>query len=377
MKRRLVLLVIAVCLTLSGCSLSIDGNYHSVQPHQDEQGEILHESATVTTYSELQSALVELIENGQQRSVIYMPGFEADRLTGYMNRVIDYIKRENPVAAYAVDAITYEIGTSGGMPAIAVQISYIHNRTEILRIQKAADMESAVVAIQNALDACDAGVLIRIAAYETTDFALLVQDYVEEHPDTCMETPLVTAVSYPETGDDRILELSFVYQTSRDSLRTMQQYVRPVFTAAGLNVSGEETQHDKFALMYVFLMERSEYQLETSITPAYSLLRHGVGDSKAFSTVYAAMCRRAELDCQVVSGTRNGEPWVWNLICQDGVYYHIDLLNEKNEGNLYLLTPEDMQEYVWDYSSYPQTGDGENNTSTGEIETPTDESGVS
>ena len=136
----------------------------------------------------------------------------------------------------------------------------------------------------------------------------------------------------------------------------LQKYVKPVFAAAELNVSGEETQGAKFALMYAFLMERSEYQLETSITPAYSLLRHGVGDSKAFATVYAAMCSRAGLECQVVTGTREGNPWVWNIICEDGIYYHIDLLGKSDEGRLLRLTQEDMQSYVWDYSSYPATG---------------------
>lgn len=357
MKRKLVLLLaVLLCLTLSGCNLWMDGSYYSVQPHEDEQNDVIRESATASSYSELRKVLITLIENGQQSSVIYMPGFQADKLTEYMNRVIAFVKQENPVAAYAVDDIEYDIGTSSGMPAIAVSISYIHNRSEILRIRTATDMKSATRMIEKALDDCDAGIVIRITKYEELDFALFVQDYAESNPDACMEIPHVIAMSYPQTGEDRVLELSFSYQTSRESLRTMQKYVKPVFEAAKLNVSGEETQSAKFALMYSFLMERNDYQLETSITPAYSLLRHGVGDSKAFATVYAAMCTRAGLDCQVVTGTRGGEPWVWNIICEDGIYYHIDLLNEANEGKLLKLTEEDMQSYVWDYSSYPPTG---------------------
>ena len=100
-------------------------------------------------------------------------------------------------------------------------------------------------------------------------------------------------------------------------------------------------------------MERNEYEISTSITPAYSLLRHGVGDSKAFATVYAAMCRAADLDCLVVSGTRDGEPWTWNMICQDDVFYHIDLVRSNHEGELVLNYEKDMEGYVWDYSAYP------------------------
>jgi hypothetical protein len=89
----------------------------------------------------------------------------------------------------------------------------------------------------------------------------------------------------------------------------MQAYVQPVFSSASLYVSGESEQNTKFDMLYTFLMQRNTYRQERSITPAYSLLRHGVGDSKALASVYAAMCRQANLDCRVIFGTRYGEPW--------------------------------------------------------------------
>jgi len=155
-----------------------------------------------------------------------------------------------------------------------------------------------------------------------------------------------------------VIELSFTYQTSRETLRTMQAYVQPVFRAANLNVSAEEEELTKFNRMYAFLMERSDYRQETSITPSYSLLRHGVGDSKAFAVVYGAMCRDAGLDCQIVTGTRDGEPRTWNIVCVDGIYYYVDLLNSLNAGRLQLLIDDNMRGYVWDYSAYPETGSG-------------------
>ena len=96
------------------------------------------------------------------------------------------------------------------------------------------------------------------------------------------------------------------------------------------------------------------HTLETSITPIYSLLRHGVGDSKAFATVYAAMCRQADLECKVVTGTKEGEPWVWNMICVDGVYAHVDLLESLEAGRMQVRYQNEMDGYVWDYSAYPE-----------------------
>lgn len=359
MKRiwTLAVLMLCLCMTLCGCDLWMDGAYSSVKPHQAADSTQPQESQEVASYSELQAVLTELVADGSQSSVIYMTGYEQAQMKAYMNMAVRHVKQKDAIGAYAVDEITYEIGTNTGRTAIAVDITYNHGRSEILRIKQAENMEQAAQAITAALENCDAGVVVQVAEYEETDFTQLIQDHVDANPDMCMEMPQVAAAVYPETGAQRVVELTFTYQTSREALRVMQDYVGPVFRAAILNVSSEEEESVKFALMYTFLMERYDYQIETSITPAYSLLRHGVGDSKAFATVYAAMCRKTGLGCQVVSGTWSGEPRVWNIICEDGVYYHVDLLQSSREGRLYKLTAEEMQAYVWDYSAYPASGE--------------------
>lgn len=354
MKRFYVLFVICLCLLLTGCDLWMDGSYHSVVPHREEYSGPSQESMEVTSAEQLQSALVDLVANGAQESVVYIVGLEESQLRQTMDAAVKYVTRSDPVGAYAVDGIEYEIGTNTGRTAVAVKISYIHNRSEILRIRQVADMDSAREEISQALEDCKTGVVLLVEEYQQADFSQMVQDFVDENPMYCMELPQVTAAVYPNSGVRRVVELSFTYQTNRDSLRAMQVYVEPVFRAAYLNVSGEEDELTKFERNFTFLMERSDYTLETSITPAYSLLRHGVGDCKAFAVVYASMCRQAGLDCRVVTGTRGGEPWVWNMICVDGVYSHVDLLRSRDAGRLVRNSQNDMNGYVWDYSAYPE-----------------------
>ena len=150
----------------------------------------------------------------------------------------------------------------------------------------------------------------------------------------------------------RIVELRFTYQTSREALRQMQNQVNRVFSSAELYITSDNTDIQKYSQLYSFLMERYDYSLDTSITPAYSLLIHGVGNSEAFASVYAAMCRQAGLECQVISGTKNGEAWYWNLIRVDGKGYHVDLLEASSQGGFFYLTNEQMEGYVWDYSAH-------------------------
>ena len=349
MKRLIPLL--ALCALLCGCDSVFDGSYHSRTFHE-EQGSHNQSTITATDIETLRIVMEDLVSSGTLNAVINVTDFDTDAVKSAMGAVSDYICTAYPLGAWAVDDLTYEIGDSGNMHAISVNITYLHSRAQIRRVQTVADVKAAEAAIGQALSNCETDLVLLVEQYKKTDFTQMVSDFADENPNQVMEMPQVLAGIYPDSGTSRVVELNFTYQTSREALRNMQNQVQPVFSAARLYVSGDGSDLQKFTQLYSFLMERFEYTQETSITPSYSLLRHGVGDSRAFATVYAAMCRRADLPCLVITGTRNGEPWTWNMVCDEGRYYHVDLLHSTGFTE---LTDEQMDGYVWDYSAYPET----------------------
>lgn len=353
MIRRLFALFLISAMLLCGCAW-LDGSYVHVTPHQEGGGENQGEALSADTYSELLSILVDMVAAGKDGGVIYTGDFIGDALSRGLKMAGEYIRSSDPIGAYSVEDISFEQGASSGKPAVAVSIVYRHTPAEIKRILRVADVEAAAASIQKALQNCDSRLVMLIARYQQTDFDQLVQNLAMSYPEVVMETPQTVETVYGQ-GSSRVVELSFTYENSRDNLRQMQSQVRPVFDSAVLYVSGEGADSQKFGQLYAFLMERFEYKLETSITPAYSLLRHGVGDSRAFATVYAAMCRMAGLDCGIVTGTRQGEPWIWNLVWDNGRPYHVDLLACSASGAYHERTDEEMQGYVWDYSAYPES----------------------
>lgn len=352
MKRFLICLT-AVCLLLSGCSSWMDGSHVTVQDHQEQFYGGQNASLAAEDYEQLVDVLEQLVEFGLENGVISVAQYDPEELERGVLLASVYVRMRYPLGAYAVEDITYEIGSSGGQPAVSVNISYIHGRSEIRQIQKAADMEDARTKIREALEACSEGIVLLIDEYEETDLVQMVADYATEHPEIVMEMPQVAVGVYPESGESRVTEVKFTYQTSRDVLRQMQSQVQRVFTSAAYYIDSDSDDVQKYTQLYGFLMERFDNAVETSITPSYSLLIHGVGDSKALATAYASMCRQAELECQIVSGTREGESRYWNLIRVDGGYYHVDLLKCDETGVFEFLTDEQMQGYVWDYSAYP------------------------
>lgn len=350
----LIVLLVSFCLVLCGCQFWMDGEHYSVKPHTEDDVPQDPGTLSVYSYNSLRTVLEMLIEDVTSQAVINLSGFSEEQMEAYMDRAIAQTMKNHAIAAYAVDEIKYEIGTNAGKPAVALEITYLHSRSEILRMKRAADMDEAQAIILDALDEYDAGVVLQVSTYYEIDFTQMVQDYVDDNPQLCVEMPQVTATVYPETGIDRVIELTFTYQTSRDVLREMRTEVARVFSSARLYTSSDAQPWEKCSQLYSFLMERFDYVIETSITPSYSLLRHGVGDSKAFATVYAAMCKQSGLDCRVVSGTRAGEAWYWNVLVMEDGYYHLDLL-QGNNREFQPKRADEMSGYVWDYSAFPES----------------------
>ena len=351
--KRLALLLAVVCLFLSGCSW-MNGSYSSITPHKQHSAGNESAVESADSYLQLRTALENMVLAGTESSVITVEKIPQDRLEDFLEMAVRYVGDSFPMGAYAVEEIRYELGTLGGTTAVAVEIQYLHGRQEILSVLQVADMEEVRKLIGNAMTQYEPGLVMLVSDYQVADIHQMVEDYAEENPGAVMEIPETSVQMHPKSGRQRILELKFTYQSSRDSLRAMGDTVARVFNSAALYVSHDASDSQKLSQLYSFLMERfSDYQIKTSITPAYSLLNHGVGDSNAFAVVFAEMCQRAGVESHVVVGTRLGEPWSWNIVLQDGLYYHVDLLACRQLGGYVPMDDSQMGDYVWDYSAYP------------------------
>lgn len=359
MKKMTAFLLLAALL-LSGCSTWMDGSYVSTTPHQEQEDAASAQGFTASSYSGLCGILTNLVLVGKESTIISVVHYDPLTVVRDMTMAVNSVMETDPICAYAVESIDFKYGTSAGQPALSVTINYLHDAEQIRNIRLVYTKEALEQTLAEVLDTCETGVVLRMKQYVETDYSQLAANYAAQNPDKVMEVPQVTAKCYPETGEARVVELKFTYQNSRDDLKAMQSRVAEIYAAAAAAVTQEQSQLDKLEAIYTFLMEQvGEYQTDTSITPAYHLLVHGVGDAKAFATVYASMCRAVGLECITVTGTRSGESHNWNIVSCDGVYYHLDVLQD---GGFYLRTDGEMTGYVWDYSAYPVCEEGQADT---------------
>ncbi len=347
-KIHILALLLALCLMLSGCSLWMDGEYLFVTPHHEQNIGIGDAPIEIDSYAQLPDTLSDLVVSGVSSGAVIAPALNYTDLRRCLDEAVEYVKTQTPVGVYAVENITYEIGTNRGNFAIAFYVDYYISRADVLRIKQAKEMEEATQMIGTALDECEDSLVVLVDDFENVDFKQIVREYAYQNPDRVMEIPQVTAKTYLEAGKSRLVELRFTYQNDREDLLHMKEQVSQIFTSAELYVKESAKIRDVYSRLFSFLMERHEYTFESSATPSYSLLLNGNGDSVAFANVYAAMCRRAGLDCITVNGTKNGLPWSWNMVRFRGIYYHVDLLDCSMNGELKMCTDGEMTGYVWE-----------------------------
>lgn len=350
--KRIVVLTVALCLMLSGCSQWMSSSYSSVESHTETNQQESDPALTVSSYSQLCKALITLVRDGQTRGALSVLYAEENEIRADMDQAIEEICRSNPFAVYTVEEISYECGSGSGGKTVSVRITYLQDRARADRIQRVQNAEQANWFVIQQLEACEADAVLYVDTLERLDYDRIVREHAIANPHTVMEIPQVSVSYYPEDAQQQIVEIKFTYQTNREELRVLRNKVSPVFASAQQHTTGNYSAMEKLSRLYSFLMGRyDEYTVQTSITPTYSLLLHGEGDSQAFAMVYGAMCRQAGIECRVVIGTYNGEPWAWNAVEFNGEYYYIDLLRCSRERQFRLRTSEEMAAYQWDRNS--------------------------
>lgn len=340
-------LALVVILLLCGCGLFSE-TYVSTRVHQGSNHNSQTGQQIASSYPEIYSALTTLIGHGDATGVIVLPDLSEQVGLSYMQAAVKNVLSQDPVGAFAVDRIEYDMGSNAGRTAVAVRIFYSRSLSDIARIKTVKNIEEAEKAISLSLEEAAGSIVLRIEQYTKIDFAALVRTCWEENPMMIMEIPQVMTAVYPQNGVTRLVELTFTYQHTQEELLKMQALVRPVFTSAELYVQSERAARIKFQQLYSFLMERSEYKIRSSVTPAYSLLQEGIGDSEAFACVYAAMCRQAGLECRVITGTKDGALWSWNRVVINNRVYYIDLIEAERTGKLQYRTASEMNGYLWE-----------------------------
>ena len=175
MKRIATAWLLVLCLCLSGCGSFLTGEFiweqsHYIPPVPDSGQDIV-----ASDFAGLVRAISDGIEQGMELLTISVAQYDRDVLQADVEQATETVCRTNPVAAYAVSDVNWQIGTTAGETVLILQIQYLHDQSEIKKIQTVSDNTEAWDAIATAIDNCDSGIVLRIDNYEAQDFQLAIE----------------------------------------------------------------------------------------------------------------------------------------------------------------------------------------------------------
>lgn len=348
----LVLVPVLICSFLSGCGFWMNGDYLSVTPHKlanDQSGKVITE---VSSYNQLRNILSINVSSCMEKIVVSTESFNDATVGFYAQTAIDYVMENTPVGAYAVKNINYEIGTNRGASAVVFNVLYRYPVTDILSMKVAGDSDEIMGLAIQTMEEQKESLLVRTDNYSETDFEKRVYDYIMIHGDRIVEMPEYTVSVYPEKGEKRIVKMEFDFNTDPRSIKNKKQLLKDAMGRIEGTVESQQVM-DIYEGFYKYLSENTTYSSKQSDTPVYSLLCEQTGDSRAYAMTFAALCRRADLDCLVITGTYNNVQRYWNLVAFRGQYYHLDILSCQEAGEFVLNTSQEMSGYLWDQDAYP------------------------
>ena len=87
MKQKSILLILAMSLLLSGCSL-FNRSYISVEPHREQRQTVQTDTIMASDYLELLGAMEKMIESGTEVAAIKVPDYPEDTLEYSMKMAI-------------------------------------------------------------------------------------------------------------------------------------------------------------------------------------------------------------------------------------------------------------------------------------------------
>ncbi len=362
MKTRLLALLAASALLLTGCSALLEREYASVTPHNavpatEGDPSILR----ADSYQELVNALIYFVNGGMESGTVRLYT-DAENVETFLSDACLEVVQEDPLGAYCVEFIKYTVDPVVAYSEARLDITYRRTREQVASIVQATGVAAIRSELESALASFAPSRTLRIRYFEEDE--AFIRDLARQAyygvPDCALGMPEIDLSIYPNSGQQRIVEILLRYPLERDQLekRRAALSARLEELAAGLaSLSGVE----RLSAAIRALREAGVCDPQGG-TSAYDPFEGGAADSGGVALAFAALCGERELPCRAAWGELDGEPHFWNVVQTGAGWRHIDLSapeadedaeDAENSGPLYTDQQLAQLGYLWEEGAFP------------------------
>lgn len=353
-KRFLAAVTAAVLLFLFGCSL-LPTEYLSVKDYtEDVQTDSYELTGAIDNYSELKRALMGMVQRHEENGKLTFSNYDGT-VSDDIAIACWEVKSETALGAYAVDYMSYEINRIVSYFEAEVFITYRRTQEQVDSIATLSTSYSLDEVLENTIRAFEPQLTVKLNSASLTAETIeqKVSAFFMASPIAVVTEPKLSVSVYPESGIERIFEISINYGHSAEELQQMKQELINAVVLRAAETS-QHTMDDAAAQLARALAEDCELlpqggsdELDST---AYGAVVNKRADSRGMALAYMALCIADGIDCVVVEGRLNKETHYWNIVTINGVSRHIDA----SAGDIDLRSDaEVLDRYWWDTDAYP------------------------
>ena len=209
MRRRLLGLLVPLCLLTTGCASLLERTYTDVEPHSSRFWE--SEAAgtlRAENYQDIVNDLLILIGQHTETATLRLYNFTDDlSVRDALEQAAAETQQETPMGAYAVEYITSTSQAQRGYYEAAVQIGYRRTAEQIQAVVNATSPEAVYSLLGWALEEGRTELAIRIS-YWGEDGQLRVEEAAEQVREArgLTQTPAWEIAYYPSSGQAGLVE---------------------------------------------------------------------------------------------------------------------------------------------------------------------------
>ena len=356
-------LLVILIIALAGCASILEDETRDETLHETSQNERPPaEQIEVSSYDELKAAMLELVSEHEADAQMVVYSYEGD-VRADVSRAIGEIMDEDPIAIYAVADIEGTVTRIVSYFEITVSIDFKRTKEQAESIVTVSTDRYLRTELQNAMsDYREEVVFLTSLQVSEEDIAGYVREIYYQNPRTIVMMPVMVIDSFPAGGNNRFIELRFVYLEEVSVLQqfgtSLAGYVQRNALAAGGENDGEIllslVENLVGACSYDSGTARtiSEHGVQNLAATAYQALVRGSAVGEGFAMAFKALCDELRFDCRVVLGSLGGMVHAWNIVSLYGDYYHIDVAMCAQNGveTAFLMKDVDMIRgyYSWD-----------------------------
>ena len=357
MRVKIAALTLCLSLLLSGCSSLLNRSYSSETPHTQFSGEASDTDVLrAENYQGLVSAILHLVTEGQGSGVIRLYNYQGTVESDVDAACLEVTKKD-PLGAYAVEYMKYNVTRVRTYYEAALTIIYRRTPEQIAAVVSVTGTNAIRSELMQTMAEYRPEVAFRVSYFNDAENAESIRQMVEDAyydvPYAAMGMPEVTVNLYPDSGQQRLVEILLTYSGEAVLLQQRQEdlLTKAEEMTASLLAMPEE---DRLTEIIEKLSTVETVQEGENCASVWSALMQNKADSEGMALAVQVLCQYASLKCELVRGTRGGQPWCWNEVCVNSRWAHLDLTREKP----HLMTDAQMESrgYDWEQDGLPVCG---------------------